>query len=53
MKNSIRRKFDITSGSMLDLENYRLVSLTWILNKVYEKLLRKDILCHVAGYRIY
>ena len=37
-------------GPVLDSENYRPVSLTCILSKVYEKLLRKHMLCHVARY---
>ena len=35
---------------MLDSQNYRPVSLTCILSKVYEKLLRKHMFCHVARY---
>jgi hypothetical protein len=37
-------------GPVLDSENYRPVSLTCILSKVYEKLLRRHMLCHVARF---
>ena len=37
-------------GPSLNLETYRPVSLICILSKVYEKLLRKHMLCHVARY---
>ena len=35
---------------MLDSENYGPVSLTCITSTLYEKLLRKHMLCHVTGY---